>query len=281
MEYSYHQICEALPYRPKLVESLAENMKAKGYLDHEEIVLFEGSILDGRHRYEASGIAKVEPQYREFVGTPQEAAAWVLSTNIENRRHLNNKEKMSAALSLKKVLGVRSKGGDNNPSGSNQYKEDNRTNVLLTTSEPEAPSQKDYASMLGVDERTVRRWFAQEEKETKEKALEDAQRKIKKAKQLAEGRENTPEGQQALAKAKKTAEEAGLDVDDIKTDKQREEEYKRKQEYDSKNRRSTAEVSLELLELAIIHLSTRELSNCLDEVANSKIKAALTLKGIT
>jgi len=262
-------------------------MKAKGYLDHEEIVLFEGSILDGRHRYEASGIAKVEPQYREFVGTPQEAAAWVLSTNIENRRHLSNQEKQKAYEGLAGLLGVRSKGGDNNPSGAGGWTGkkvdnlDNSSNDLLTTSEPEAPSQDDYSNMLGVSVATVKRWEKKRHQSDEEKALEDAQRKIKKAKQLAEGRENTPEGQQALAKAKKTAEEAGLDVDDIKTDKQREEEHKRKQEYDSKNRRSTAEVSLELLELAIIHLSTRELSNCLDEVVNSKIKAALTLKGIT
>lgn len=56
-----------------------------------------------------------------------------------------------------------------------------------------------------MSKRTVQNWEKKRQQSDEEKVLEDAQRKIKKAKQLAEGRENTPEGQQALAKAKKAA----------------------------------------------------------------------------
>ena len=62
---------------------------------HQPIVRYEGMILDGRNRYKAGievGYKFKDTDFNEFKGTPAEAKAFVMTTNI-HRRHLTSEQK--------------------------------------------------------------------------------------------------------------------------------------------------------------------------------------------
>ncbi len=65
-------------------QRFAAGIAARG-LD-EEIVLYQGKILDGWSRYRACQAVRVEPRFREFAG--DDPLAYVLAKNVE-RRHMN------------------------------------------------------------------------------------------------------------------------------------------------------------------------------------------------
>jgi len=83
--YEQHHLGRFLP---PMVEAdfkrLCEDIAANGLL--EDIVLYEGKILDGWSRYRACQHARVEPRFREFAG--DNPVAYVLSRHVQ-RRHLN------------------------------------------------------------------------------------------------------------------------------------------------------------------------------------------------
>lgn len=58
----------------------------------EAILLFEGRVLDGRNRYNACLELGIEPRFREFRGTWEEAAKLSASANL-TRRHLSKSQK--------------------------------------------------------------------------------------------------------------------------------------------------------------------------------------------
>src|SRR5260370_36472010 len=65
-------------------QRFAAGIAARG-LD-EEIVLYQGKILDGWSRYRACQAVRVEPRFREFAG--DDPVAYVLSKNVQ-RRHMS------------------------------------------------------------------------------------------------------------------------------------------------------------------------------------------------
>ena len=68
----------------------------------EPITLYQGMILDGRNRYKAAkelGLTLSATNFKEFTGTPAEAEAFVLSTNL-HRRQMNNKQKQEFAQKM-------------------------------------------------------------------------------------------------------------------------------------------------------------------------------------
>src|SRR5260370_7409225 len=65
-------------------QRFAAGIAARG-LD-EEIVLYQGKILDGWSRYRACPAVRVEPRFREFAG--DDPLAYVLAKNVEPR-HMN------------------------------------------------------------------------------------------------------------------------------------------------------------------------------------------------
>jgi hypothetical protein len=65
-------------------QRFAAGIAARG-LD-EDIVLYQGKILDGWSRYRACQAVRVEPRFREFDG--DDPMAYVLSKNVE-RRHMS------------------------------------------------------------------------------------------------------------------------------------------------------------------------------------------------
>ena len=68
----------------------------------EPITLYQGMVLDGRNRYRAAkelGLKLTVANFKVFSGTPAEAEAFVLSTNL-HRRQLNNKQKQEFAQKM-------------------------------------------------------------------------------------------------------------------------------------------------------------------------------------
>lgn len=70
------------------IAALAADIKANGL--HEPVVLFDGQVLDGRHRLAACELAGVEPTYRTLTTCP-DPVAFVLSINVR-RRHLSTSQ---------------------------------------------------------------------------------------------------------------------------------------------------------------------------------------------
>lgn len=63
----------------------------------EDIILFQGKILDGRNRYKACLTAGVEPRFREFEGDEEAAYRYVVRHNLF-RRHLTAEQRAERAL---------------------------------------------------------------------------------------------------------------------------------------------------------------------------------------
>jgi len=72
----------------KEFNELKRDIKENGLL--EPILLYEGKILDGRNRYNASQAVGVEIKTREYTGT--NPLQYVMSTNLK-RRHLTDSQK--------------------------------------------------------------------------------------------------------------------------------------------------------------------------------------------
>jgi ParB-like chromosome segregation protein Spo0J len=68
---------------------------------HEPIVLCDGQILDGRHRYRACLELGIEPETRTYDGDAP--LAYVVSANI-HRRHLTESQRSALAVELRRPL---------------------------------------------------------------------------------------------------------------------------------------------------------------------------------
>ena len=77
------------------VEAMAKHMKNHGYDEQEAIVLWEGLILDGRHRLAACKIAGIIPTFREFCG--KNAGAYVMKKLHRQYPTIAERAKMAAA----------------------------------------------------------------------------------------------------------------------------------------------------------------------------------------
>ena len=84
-----HPLAETVPgMRDEEFDALCSSVKAHG--QRIPIVLFEGKILDGRHRYRACLRAGIEPKTVVFEG--KDAEAFVLDAYL-HRRHLTSMQK--------------------------------------------------------------------------------------------------------------------------------------------------------------------------------------------
>jgi ParB-like chromosome segregation protein Spo0J len=96
VSYEFHPLCQVLPDMPKgQFEELVADIRANGLL--HPIVLLDGQILDGRHRYRACVECGIEPQFTPFVGT--DPAAFVVSENLV-RRHLTESQRAMVGAQL-------------------------------------------------------------------------------------------------------------------------------------------------------------------------------------
>lgn len=87
--YPVHPAADLMPRLSDAgIAALAADIKANGL--HEPVVLFEGQVLDGRHRLAACELAGVEPTFRTLATCP-DPVAFVLSINVR-RRHLSTSQ---------------------------------------------------------------------------------------------------------------------------------------------------------------------------------------------
>jgi len=107
----HHPLAELFPMMPAAdMTALANDIKANGL--HTAIVLYEGKILDGRHRHEACMAADIEPRFEDFTG--DDPLAFVLGLNL-NRRHMNEAQRamVAAKIANMKHGGDRKSGKEN------------------------------------------------------------------------------------------------------------------------------------------------------------------------
>jgi phage N-6-adenine-methyltransferase len=99
MQYEAHPIADIFPeMSPEDYTRLIFSVKRDGLL--EPIWLYEGCILDGRHRYKACAESGVEPRFEIFEGTHDDAMTFSLAINL-NRRHMTTEQKAALGVSIK------------------------------------------------------------------------------------------------------------------------------------------------------------------------------------
>jgi hypothetical protein len=99
--YEPHEL--ALVFPPMSEPEFAafkEDIRAQG--QQEPIILYEGKILDGRHRYRACVELGREPRVVRFEGNPRAAAQFVLGRNF-HRRHLTASQRALVAAEMCKL----------------------------------------------------------------------------------------------------------------------------------------------------------------------------------
>lgn len=134
-----HPISQILPeINTADLQALAENIASEG--QKEDIVLHDGQILDGRSRFAACKLKKVEPRTREFGSRKTDGddpLKFVLAENV-HRRHLSDEQRALIAGEL----AMRSEQG--------------RPKAEETNGEP-AVKQEEAAKLLNVSPAAVRR----------------------------------------------------------------------------------------------------------------------------
>lgn len=102
-----HPISELLPaMSDEELLQLTADIREHGL--HQPVVVYEGQILDGRHRFKACEAAGVPPRFTEFHGDDAGAAALVYSANLA-RRQLSKSQLAIAGAKLKAWHAVRAK----------------------------------------------------------------------------------------------------------------------------------------------------------------------------
>ena len=76
---------------------MVQSMLTRGFDPDHPIVIYEGAILDGWHRYLAARKANVTPLSKEFSGTREEAQEFVWAENMA-RRQMDKRQKMAALV---------------------------------------------------------------------------------------------------------------------------------------------------------------------------------------
>lgn len=129
MELQFHPLANIFPFMDSSsFAELVADVEKNGV--HEPVWLYDGEIIDGRHRYKAAKKAGVECPTRDYVGS--DPVAFVLSLNM-NRRHLSESQRGMVAANLA-----------NMPEGRPE-----------TTARIQAVSQSDAAEKLNVSRNTV------------------------------------------------------------------------------------------------------------------------------
>lgn len=140
------------------VSALAAHMRQHGYDQEEAIVLYEGQILDGRHKHIAAQEAEVVPTFRRFTGP--DPLAYVAKKIY--RQHLTASQKAQFAAKMVKL----STCGVSHPANLPDQK--CPPGQVANYGENGRISQEKAAHAMGVSERSVRDAVKVEEKCTAE-----------------------------------------------------------------------------------------------------------------
>ena len=86
---------------PEEFGALVEDIREHGLL--EDIWLYEGKVIDGRHRQRACRVAGVEPRYRTWNGDDAGLIPFVVSLNA-HRRHMTELQRAVSAAAVARSL---------------------------------------------------------------------------------------------------------------------------------------------------------------------------------
>ena len=158
--YRFHSACTVFPQLPEdELKELADDIAANGL--RNPIVLWQGKILDGRNRYLACQIAKIDPRFTEFEG--EDPIGWVISQNLL-RRHLTASQKAIVALDLLPLLEKEAKERQRR---SNEYRGNGRSAKKYANRSGKGKAAEAAAKIVGVSSR-----YVEMAKEVKSKAPE-------------------------------------------------------------------------------------------------------------
>jgi hypothetical protein len=94
--YANHPLSEVFPkLPPDEVRQLVQSIKDNGL--QKAITIYEGKILDGRHRYEACNMADVRPVFEFYKGA--DPLGYVMVANL-HRRHLDSGQRAMIAAKI-------------------------------------------------------------------------------------------------------------------------------------------------------------------------------------
>lgn len=116
-----------------LVEDIRENGQ------REPVLLFEGLVVDGRHRWSACAALGTEPQCTEWEGDEESLIRHIISTNL-HRRHLSPTDRALLAASYANL-----------PRGTNRH------SVLEVSRDTSTIRQHDAAALFGVSYASIAR----------------------------------------------------------------------------------------------------------------------------
>ena len=143
--YPTHRFADFIPVADGADQfALRESIGSIGLID--PIMLFEGAILDGRHRYAACTKMGVEPRFVEFEGDEEAALSYVLAKNIA-RRNLTTVQKLNLRDKLTpEIERLRAKAQANQASGTS------------VSAETKVDTLGDSAALVGVGRATAARY---------------------------------------------------------------------------------------------------------------------------
>ena len=101
LPFRVHPACAAWPRPPlEVCIEMAGSIKFKG-LSNPIWLMPDGAVIDGKTRYEACIIAKVEPRFETYTGN--DPIGFTVSQNL-HRRHLSTKEKAEMAVKMANMV---------------------------------------------------------------------------------------------------------------------------------------------------------------------------------
>lgn len=122
-QYHIHELANIFPRMPEEeFAALKADIKNNGLL--EPIWLYDGKVLDGRHRYYACQETGVEPSFREYEGG--DPRGFVVSLNLK-RRHLDATQRSAVAAELANMA----HGGDRKNQNANLQHEVTREEAAI------------------------------------------------------------------------------------------------------------------------------------------------------
>lgn len=94
MQYEFHEACTALPpLSAEELDSLRASMRQHGYMARFPVLLCDGKILDGRHRYQIATELGLTPAFDRYTGNP-----WALVKDVQAARRSFTSDIQRAAI---------------------------------------------------------------------------------------------------------------------------------------------------------------------------------------
>ena len=135
--FHFHPLAEIFPLMSDdEFQRLVDDIRLNG--QREPIWIYQNKIVDGRNRYNACQVLKIEPTTREFTGESKQLISFVVSLNL-HRRHLSESQRAMVAAKLA-----------NMQRGYNEHPDDESNPQICGL-----VSQGEASKLLNVSERSV------------------------------------------------------------------------------------------------------------------------------